>query len=372
MKRKLFILIPAAIFLCAALAFAGWYDVTGSKALIRGFIDMPEQATAPGTPSADVMRFYVAVDGTTSKFYLKDQVGTAYDVALNGRPATPTTLSATTTVTAGTSVTAGTDITATEDATGGNAGAKSEIQGLPKIDLVSLGTMTNGSTETTLYTDDSPAGEWAPVDADVTESSDTTNYRGGTTSYKAAVAATAAATDGITRSITPDDLEADESIGLWFRTDTALTAGWLTLVLTDDGGARTYNLPAVVTADINKWIWTEIDISDLTGGTGNVVSAVSILLSTAGATGLGAFNFWIDGMFKWDAADEETVGQNLVQDGVLSVLTNVNADAGTQSHEKAKLAEGTDYFIHYQTGNDAIVIMTDQSTKDGIALVAFQ
>lgn len=261
------------------------------------------------------------------------------------------------------------DTTVADDSTGGNAGAKSEISGLLKLKVVSLGTMANGTSETTSYTDDSPEGEWAPVDASVTESADTTNYRGGTTSYKATVLSTAAAADGITRTITEDNLEADESIGFWFMTDTALTAGWLTLVLTDSTGAVTYNLPAVAEANINKWIWTEIDISALAGGTGDAVTAVSILLSTAGAAGLGAFNFWIDDMFKWDGAEEESLGYDIPMDGVLSVFGTATATANTGTHTSTVLTEGTDYFVHYQSGSDAVIAITDQSAQSGLALI---
>src|SRR3990167_11421402 len=55
------------------------------------------------------------------------------------------------------------DVTLSSDSTGGNAGAKNEIIGLPRIKLVSLGAGTNGATETTSYVDDSPVGEYAPV-----------------------------------------------------------------------------------------------------------------------------------------------------------------------------------------------------------------
>jgi len=261
------------------------------------------------------------------------------------------------------------DPTLASDATGGNAGARSEFQGLLKVDLVPFGTMTNGTTETTSYIDDTPTGEWAPVDADVVESASATIYRIGTTSYKAAFAATAATGDGASNTITSDNLEADESIGFWIYSDTNLTAAWLTLVLTDNGGARTFNFPAV---SPNVWTWVEIDITSLAAGTGDQITAVAVLLSAAGATGLGAFNIYLDGMWKWDAADELALGQNLITGGVLRVLTWVKADAGTQAHDMAALAENTDWFPNYQASTDVIVQITDQSTKAGMALVAYQ
>jgi len=360
LKKTLFAIPIALALIGTAIAWAGWYNLEGDRALIRGFIDLIEQGTAPGTPSADVMRVYAAVDGTTTKLYFKDQVGTAYSMALNDRATTPL------------SVTATTDITATEDATGGNAGARSQIQGLPKVDLVSLGTMTNGTTGVTLsLIDDSPTGEFVEVDAgtNVVLTADTSYYRVGTTSLKIAFAATAVAGDGASDTISSESWEDEESVGVWVYSNTGLTAGDMSLVLTDDGGARTYTFP-VVTAGV--WTWIEIDITALAGGTGDAITAVKFLLTTQGATNLGATNVYLDDGWKWNLDNEETLGRDLVQDGVLSVLTNVNADAGTQAHEKTRLTEGTDYFIHYQTGNDAIVLITDQSTKDGIALIAFK
>jgi hypothetical protein len=261
------------------------------------------------------------------------------------------------------------------DSTGGNAGARNQLQGLPKIDLVILGTMTNGSTETTAYIDSDPAGECNEIDAgsNVLITEDTTYYRDDTNSVKIALTATAVAGDGVDCDLpAADDLEANESIGFWIYSDTALTAGDFEIELDDDGASPdwTANVPAISTA--NKWTWVEIDISGCQGGGGDcdVVDGLKFLMTSQGATNLGAVNVYIDAMYKWDSADEETVGHDLVQDGVLSVLTVVDADGN--AHTQARLTEYTDYFIHYQSGNDAIVTITDQSTKSGTALVAYQ
>mgnify|MGYP003458217971 CR=1 FL=1 len=37
--------------------------------------------------------------------------------------------------------------------------------------------------------------------------------------------------------------------------------------------------------------------------------------------------------------------------------------------DMAALVEGTDYFVHYESGNDSIVTISDQSTKSGFGLV---
>ncbi len=256
-------------------------------------------------------------------------------------------------------------------ANGGNLGAANVLTGGINIGLIPFATMTNGSTETTVYTDDTPAGEWGAVGgtADPADTNDATIARVGTNSLKLAWLATAVAGDGVTATITSDNLEANESIGMWIYSTAALTAGDLTLVLTDDGGARTFNIPAVAT--LNKWTWVEVDISALTGGTGDAVTAVAIKLSSAGATAHGVFTTYIDTMVKWDAADELTLGVDLIDQpgAVKSILTQVKADAGTQAHDMAALTEWTDYFINYQSGSDVLVQITDQSTKSGFGLV---
>ncbi len=259
------------------------------------------------------------------------------------------------------------DIVVSSDSGGGNLGARNQFIGLPKMKWVDLATGVNGTTETTSYVDDSPAGEWAPIDASVTESASDTIVRVGTYSYKMAFDAEAAAGDGATRTITNDDLEANESIGGWFYSSVALAAGDMSLVLTDDGGARTYTFP-VMAAD--TWTWVEFDISALTGGTGNVVSAVSLLLTSQGETNLGAFDFYVDVLYKWDADNEEALGVNIVQDGALAVITVPTLAAS--NNVLSVPAEHTDYFVHYETGNDFIVWITDQSAAEALAHVVFQ
>jgi len=48
-------------------------------------------------------------------------------------------------------------------------------------------------------------------------------------------------------------------------------------------------------------------------------------------------------------------------------------DATDTGATSVNLVEYTDYFVHYQSGNDAVVMMTDQSGTDkvGLALVAY-
>lgn len=255
------------------------------------------------------------------------------------------------------------DMTLEPDATGGNLGAKTEYIGLPRIKLVGGGSGTNPGSQTIALFDDTPDGEFAPVDADVTEALSTTIVKYGTNSYAATFAATAAATDGfidagLGASASWEDME---SVGLLVYSTATWAAGDLTLVLTDDGGARTFDIPALASA--NVWTWLEVDVTDLDAGTGDSISDVAVLMSAQGeAAVLGEFTVYVDIAYVWDATDEEALGVAIQQDGVLSVI---DVAGGTS------LTELTDYIVHYEDGNDFIVYITDQSANEIVALVAY-
>ncbi len=251
------------------------------------------------------------------------------------------------------------DMTLTADATGGNAGAKTEYIGLPRIKLIGGGQGTNPASQTIALVDDTPDGEFAPVDASVTESLEAVYYKYGTKSYGAAWAADAAAGDGFLDAnlgggAAWDDME---SVGLLVYSTATWAAGDLTLVLTDNGGARTYSIPALTAA--NAWTWLEVDIA---AGDLSAVSDVAILMSAQGEIALGAFTMYLDIAYVWDAADEEALGVAIQQDGVLGVI---NTESG------ASLVELTDYIVHYESGSDFIVYITDQSTADIAILAAY-
>lgn len=263
------------------------------------------------------------------------------------------------------------DSTVFSDATGGNLGAKNTLTAALNISLVSFATMTNGSTETTSWMDDTPAADFSAVTVGVapTDTEDTSYARVGSKSLKLAWPATSVAGDGVSASLTSDNLEANESVGMWIYTSEALSAGDLTLVLTDDGGARTFNIPAVATA--NVWTWVEVDVSSLTGGTGDAITAYAIKLSSAGATAHGAFTTYIDGVWKWDSDDELALGVDVLDQpgSIRGFITITKADAGTTAHTLASLVDGTDYFVHRESGNDFLVQITDQSAKTGFTAV---
>lgn len=257
------------------------------------------------------------------------------------------------------------DMTLTEDATGGNAGAKTEYIGLPRIRLIGGGQGTNPGGQTLVLADDNPEGEFAPVDASVVEAAEAAIYRVGAGSYKMTWAADAAENDGVIDAALfgGASLEDQESIGLWLYSSVALAAGDLQIAIVDNGGTRKFNIPAVATA--NQWTWVEVDISTLDAGTGDVCSDFAISMTAQGAAAAGLNAEWVlyfDTGYAWDAADEEALGYAILQDGVLGV---VNTESG------ASLAEYTNYFVHYQSGNDAIVYIDDQSTADIAVLLAY-
>lgn len=257
------------------------------------------------------------------------------------------------------------------DVSGGNLGAANTLTAGFNLAVPIFATMTNGSTETTVYTDDTPAAEWGAVGgtADPTDTEDASYARIGSKSLKLAWLSTAVAGDGVVATITSDNLEANESIGMWIYTSEALAAGDLTLVLTDDGGARTFNIPAVASASV--WTWVEVDISSLAAGTGDAITAVAVKLSSAGATAHAAMTTYIDAMTKWDAADELALGVDVLDQpgSVRGIVTMVKTDAGSTAHTPTTLTEGTDFFIHHESGSDFLVQMTDQSTKCGWGIV---
>lgn len=339
--------VLAALLLYPLYVAAQASLIDGSRVLTNGYLIIRDSYLRVGTgstPDVALGRDDVFVEGT-----LEVDGASRFDGAL----------------------TAADDFTLSSPTNGGNAGARSQIQGLVKVKMVSLGTMTNGSTETTSYTDDSSAGEYAPIDADVTEAEGSVAgiYRVGSSSYRANFLATAAAGDGFKRTITSDDLQNNESIGFWLYCSVAIASGDLQILLTDDGGARNV---AIGACPATTWTWFEVSIAALDGTTGDAVTEFGITLTSQGATALGAFTVYLDGAWKWDATDEEDLNTNLVQDGVLSVATIATA-AGT-ANTPADLIENTGFFIAYNcdTTDECLVTVTDQSANSGIALVAYQ
>jgi len=70
----------------------------------------------------------------------------------------------------------------------------------------------------------------------------------------------------------------------------------------------------------------------------------------------------VDIGYVWDSADEEALGVAIQQDGILGVI---NTETGAQ------LVELTDYLVHYESGSDFIVYITDQSSANIAVLAAY-
>lgn len=254
----------------------------------------------------------------------------------------------------------------------GNAGAKNQVQGLPKIQFVTFAQMTNGTIETARYLDDSPTGEWTEVDAgtSVLLTADTDYYKVGANSLKIALTADAVSGDGALGTMgANDNLEANESVGFWIYSTKDLAAGDFKIWLVDGTSAPdvSFNVPLVKSG---LWKWVEVDIATITPGDADVVTDIQFLMSATGATNLAAVDIYLDAMYKWDADDEETLGNTIITDGVLGVTTLI--DAAANLHRTIVLTEYTDYFIHTQTGNDAIVTITNQVGYAGLALIAYE
>ena len=215
--------------------------------------------------------------------------------------------------------------------------------------------------------DDSPTGECAPVGAEVSEAEGSVAgfFRLGASSYASIFTASAVADNGFLCTIGSTDFETVENVGMWVYPTVTVASGDLQLVVTDDPtGAVKFSLGAMTA---NTWNWVEVDITALAAGTGNGVTGLGITLTAqgeaaAGTTG-GAWTLYTDRFVKWLSADSDTLAVDVLQDGVLSVA---NTTAGIT------LAEFTDYFVRYISGNDAIVYMTNQSAATSVvALVAY-
>lgn len=246
------------------------------------------------------------------------------------------------------------DTTMAADATGGNAGAKNEYIGLPRVRLVGIG-VKDGAAE--VEVDDSPAAEWAGIDGDVVDTADTTNYKIGANSLKLAFAATATAGDGATCATPGGDWTGFSSIGFWVYADKVFEAAQLVIYLTDATDPATFNTCAYATA--NVWQYCEVDITSLAGTQGDAVTDIDVRM----AAGLPvAINIYIDQLVAWSATDEVALNVALQQDGDLGFI---NALSG------AALDPSADYAIAYRAGVDSLVLVADLDPDGGFGLVAY-
>ena len=200
-----------------------------------------------------------------------------------------------------------------------------------------------------------------PPEANITCSNDSLGYvHAGTNSLQYYPLAAAVAGDGCHDGVAYDFTD-DESVGMWvYANAVGLTAGDIWLQITDNpAGVISVTLPAV---PANTWTWVELDISGIGNASKDVITDLGLYLSFAGAA-RGEFIVYVDFMVKWDTTTEEdAIGLAVQQDGCLGIVNTVTG---------ASLVEWTDFFVHYQTGVDFVVWITDQSAALLTGLFAY-
>lgn len=257
--------------------------------------------------------------------------------------------------------------------TGGNLGDKYRMFGVPNLHYHGCGAGTDASAETVSYADDSPTGEWAPIDATTTEAEASVAglyYKEGASAYQMNWLATAVDGSGFVNNIVNDNLEADSYITILLYTSEPLAAGDLVLVTDDDTADTEFPISATPAG-----IWTQknVDISSLAAGTGDVVEEIQIEISAAGALAHAAFTTYVDYMYKWVDTDKclLNTGDTMFPDGILGV---VGETTGTDLVGETATVR-TDYFPYYDEAGttDGIVFITNQSAQAGLsALVALE
>jgi hypothetical protein len=258
------------------------------------------------------------------------------------------------------------DVTLT--ASGGNAGAVTEYVGVPKLSMVIGSAGTDGSI-TVDAIDTTPTGEWAEVDAgtNVLVTADTSIYRATTNSVKVAFTAVAE-NDGVDGTIAQTDFTAYESVGFWIYATSAVTAADLDLTLDDTNGTdQVYTLPAI---PATTWTYVELDISGCDANCDTTDGIHVLWTAQAAAYGVLIADIYIDAMYVWDADDEEALGVAIVDDGVIGVMVMVTATGGNRIPLPA--VEYTSWVTHYESGNDFIVYLDNQSGNSVWALVAVE
>lgn len=254
---------------------------------------------------------------------------------------------------------------AIEQLTGnGNGDDINQFVGVVKSSGFALGSViADGSeTVTTDYGGDIPSDEWTAT-ANMTAADDSVTVRKGGNSLKVTVGASPAAGNGVDNVLAMGDQDwsGDESFGMWHRCDTTYNAGDWVLGVTDNASEDvTTTFPAYGTAD--AWVWIELEIGSIADADKDVITDIAIDLSTAGATTFAAGGIChFDYLFKWDAEEETALGLDVLEDGVDAVWSITTANSGSEDRTPVFEVEGTDYFIHYETGNDFLVPITDLS-----------
>lgn len=348
--------------------------ITGTSAqdaldIVTGNVDVADDVDIDGTTNLDDVDIDLSaalnidghmVDIGTGSYATADadnDLGVAGDLEVDGATDLDGTLAV-----AG-AATLASDVTLS--ASTGNQGAVTEYIGVPKLSMVIGSAGTDGSI-TVDAIDTSPTGEWAEVDGgtNIVVTADTSIYRGTTNSVKIAFTAVVD-NEGVDGTIAQTDFSAYESVGFWVYSDEAITSGDIDLTLDDTNGTdQVYNIGAV---SASTWTYVELDISGCDANC-DTTDGIHFLATAQGAGNLTDPDIYIDLMYVWDADDEEALGVSILNDGVIYVMVMVTATGGNRIPLPA--VEYTSWVTHYESGNDFIVYLDNQSANSVWALVA--
>ena len=237
--------------------------------------------------------------------------------------------------------------------------------GVPKLNVTQSGAALPDGTAT--------AEPWNPLIASCAPITAGTEAAGatfitGTASYEYTAQGTAADNDGFDCDVTGHAVNGTDSVGFWIKSDTALTAGTLDLTL-DDGAVveANANLPAI--SVLNEWQWIEVALGTDCDATCAGIDGIFIQVTAAGAatSEMDGTVITVDSGAFWISTAEVAIGDVQVG-GVISVSSA--AVAAATINTATELVEYTDYIVNYQTGADALVLLTDESANYGWTLEA--
>ncbi len=258
---------------------------------------------------------------------------------------------------------------------GGNLDTMRHIVGLPKLAGFSLGSSIANGTVNTTNTDlstETPTTEWSSVNITVVLNS-TGVFRKGSASLQMIMGLGLNAGDGVSNPLDSGDQDwsGEDSIGFWFQCLVTTSADDWQITIVDATNADVI-LPVPALTAPSQWQWMEVDISGVSDVNKDVVTDLDLTMSAAGATTFagGSDICFMDYMWVWDAADESALGFDVYEDGVLVVYSMVTATGGDRI--PIVEAETTDYFIHYEAGNDFLVPVSNLSTKSLWGMAALE
>lgn len=238
------------------------------------------------------------------------------------------------------------------------------LQAIPQTILHGTSTLTNGAAagKTESFMDDSPSAEWTDSEsaARVVMSDDGTLFKMGSNSLKMAFDATATTEDGAAYVAgQPYDFTDNESIGFWAYSSVALSGADFAYELQDDGGERVINFPAVA---VTTWTWVSLALPGANADK-DVISEMRIVQKVD----KGAFDLYIDAVWKFDDDQKITLAQQVLTEGVTSIIEDAT---GGVVGNWTTMVEYTNFFVDYG-GTDYVVVITDESASRWIINYAY-